>query len=249
MPARLLALDSSTEQLAVAVAAGTREWTRVVAGGAQASQHIIGLALQGFNACGITAQQLDAIAFAAGPGAFTGLRCACAVAQGLAFGTNRPVLAIDSLMIVAESSRAALPPSVEDLWVTMDARMDELYAAHYQADGAGWRVRSSPALYTLPALGACWREQPPRALTGNASQVFGERLPLAGAALLPAGDRARALLALARRAHADGAAIDPELASPLYLRDKVAWTTAERAARQDARALPRDGPARHDSGR
>jgi tRNA threonylcarbamoyladenosine biosynthesis protein TsaB len=238
MSARLLALDSSTEQLAVAVSADAREWTRVVAGGAQASQHIIGLALQGLDACGIAVQQLDAIAFAAGPGAFTGLRCACAVAQGLAFGTKRPVLAIDSLMIVAESARDALPPPVDHLWVAMDARMDELYAAHYCAEGAGWRVLDPPALYTLPALAARWREQPPPALAGNASQVFGERLPVAGAALLPSGDRAHALLALARRAHADGTAIDPELASPLYLRDKVAWTTAERAARHGTRAHP-----------
>jgi tRNA threonylcarbamoyladenosine biosynthesis protein TsaB len=231
MSACLLALDSSTEQLTVAVAAGAREWTRVVPGGVQASQHIIGLALQGLDACGIGLRQLDAVAFGAGPGAFTGLRCACAVAQGLAFGAAKPVLAIDSLMIVAEGARAPMAPAIDDLWVAMDARMHELYAAHYRADGQRWRVLSPPALYTLPALCARWREQPPRALAGNASQAFGERLPLFGATPLSAGDRARALLALARRAQADGAAIDPEQASPLYLRDKVAWTTAERAAR------------------
>jgi tRNA threonylcarbamoyladenosine biosynthesis protein TsaB len=236
MSARLLALDSSTEHLAVAVAAGEREWTQVMPGGAQASQYIIGLAMQGLDACGIGLQQLDAIAFGAGPGAFTGLRCACAVAQGLAFGTAKPVVAIDSLMIVAESARAALPPSVDELWVAMDARMDELYAAHYRADGERWHVLSAPALYALPALHARWCDAPPRAVAGNASQAFRERLPLFGAAPLPAGDRARALLALARRAHADGAAIDPEQASPVYLRDKVAWTTAERATRHDARA-------------
>jgi tRNA threonylcarbamoyladenosine biosynthesis protein TsaB len=91
-------------------------------------------------------------------------------------------------------------------------------------------------LYALPALCAHWRDEPPRAVTGTASPVFGERLPLLGAVPLPAGDRARALLALARHAHADGAAIDPEQASPLYLRDKVAWTTAERAARNVAQS-------------
>ena len=235
MSARLLALDSSTDELAVAVAAGTREWTRVVPGGARASQHIIGLAMQGLGACGLRGRQLDAIAFGAGPGAFTGLRCACAVAQGLAFGVGSPVLAIDSLMIVAEGVRVGLPPGV-DLWVAMDARMEELYAARYRADGEGWRVLDAPALYTLSALTERWRDEPPRAVAGNASQAFGQRLPLPGAAPLPAGDRARALLTLARHAHADGAAMDPEEASPLYLRDKVAWTTAERAARHDARA-------------
>ena len=236
MPARLLALDSSTEQLAVAVADGAREWARVMPGGAHASQHILGLAVQGLDACGIGVRQLDAIAFGTGPGAFTGLRCACAVAQGLAFGTAKPVLAIDSLMIVAESARAELPPAVDELWVAMDARMDELYAARYRVDGARWRVLCAPALYSLAALSERWRGEPPRAVTGNASMAFGERLPLLGAVSLPAGDRARALLVLARHALADGAAIDPERASPLYLRDKVAWTSAERAARNAAAA-------------
>ena len=236
MSARLLALDSSTEQLAVGVAAGAREWTRVVPGGAHASQHIIGLAMQGLDACGIRVQQLEAIAFGVGPGAFTGLRCACAVAQGLAFGTAKPVLAIDSLMIVAESARAALPPGVDELWVAMDARMDELYAARYRVDGERWQVLNTPALYALSTLYARWRDEPPRAVAGNAGQAFGERLPLLGAAPLPTGDRAHALLTLAQHAHADGAAMDPERASPLYLRDKVAWTTAERVARHNARA-------------
>ena len=103
MPARLLALDSSTDMLAVAVA-GERDWLRTVPGGALASSRIIGLALEGLAACGVRMADLDAVAFAAGPGAFTGLRCACAVAQGLAFAAAKPMLAIDSLMIVAEAA-------------------------------------------------------------------------------------------------------------------------------------------------
>src|SRR5262249_14401378 len=142
----------------------------------------------------------------------------------------------DSLMIVAEAARAKLPPRVDDVWVAMDARMDELYAGHYRIDGERWRVVSAPALYTLPALRERWVDEPPRAVAGSAREAFGSRLPLPGAAWLQGGDRARALLALARRAYADGAAIDPEQASPLYLRDKVAWTSAERAARREARS-------------
>ena len=231
MSARLLALDSSTETLAVAVAGGERDWLQAVPGGALASSRIIGLALEGLAACGLQVTQLDAVAFASGPGAFTGLRCACAVAQGLAFAAAKPVLAIDSLLIVAEAARALHAICDGEMWVAMDARMDEAYAGCYRWDGARWHVVAAPALYTLPALASRWREQRPRVVTGNAVAAFGERLPTEGALSLPAAaDRAGALLALARQAHADGATIAPAQAAPLYLRDKVALTTDEREA-------------------
>jgi tRNA threonylcarbamoyladenosine biosynthesis protein TsaB len=237
---RLLALDSSTEQLAVAVAAGDARWTRVVEGGAQASARVLPLALEGLAACGIGVRQLDAVAFGVGPGAFTGLRCACAVAQGLAFGARIPVVAVDSLLLVAEDARVALSlgkgaaPVLESratLWVAMDARMDEAYAACYRHDGVRWHVIEAPALYTLDALAARWREQPPQIVAGSAVQAFAGRLPF-GAALTRAAadDRAAALLRVALQRHGDGATVDAAHAMPLYLRDKVALTTAERAA-------------------
>jgi tRNA threonylcarbamoyladenosine biosynthesis protein TsaB len=237
MSARLLALDSSTEWLAVAVTDGVHDWLRDVPGGALTSSRIIGLALEGLAACGLQAAQLDAVAFAAGPGAFTGLRCACAVAQGLAFAAAKPVLAIDSLLIVAEAARTEFGFDAGELWVAMDARMDEVYAGHYRLAAARWQTLSPPALYTLPALAARWSAMPPNMVAGNAVSVFGERLPLHGATTVPAtGQRAAALLALGRQAHEQGAALDPVHALPLYLRDKVALTTAERAAARDAAA-------------
>jgi len=246
MPARLLALDSSTESLAVAVSDGDRAWTRTVTGGAQASSRILPLAFEGLAELGLAVAQLDAVAFAAGPGAFTGLRCACAVAQGLAFAAAKPVLAIDSLMIVAESARQQQADDVVDLWVAMDARMQEVYAARYRAVGhdivrtdldVRWQVLSAPALYAAPALAARWRAEPPRAVAGNALAVLGERLPVGDAVRLTAGiDRATALLELSRQAFAAGAGIAPHLAAPLYLRDKVALTTDEREAARPAPA-------------
>jgi tRNA threonylcarbamoyladenosine biosynthesis protein TsaB len=229
--ARLLALDSSTEALAVAVAAGDTRWTRVVEGGARASARMLPLALQALAACGIGVRDLDAVAFGAGPGAFTGLRCACAVAQGLAFGAGIPVVAVDSLMLVAEGARPWLQQHGRNaLWVAMDARMDEVYAAHYAFDGPRWHVEAAPALHTLDALAARWLAQPPRAVAGSAVQAFAGRLPFGAAITQPhIDDRAAALLDLALQHHADGVLLAAAEALPMYLRDKVALTTAERA--------------------
>lgn len=237
---RLLALDSSTEQLAVAACAGQRQWSRAVAGGAQASARMLPLALEGLAACGIDVQQLDAVAFGAGPGAFTGLRCACAVAQGLAFGAGIPVIAVDSLMQVAEDAHHASGlGGAEPLWVAMDARMDEVYAAAYRRDGVRWQVVAAPALYTLDALAARWRAQPPGAVAGSALQAFADRLPFGSARTQPSvHDRAAALLRLALQLQADGAGVAAAQAAPLYLRDKVALTTAERQAARAATEAP-----------
>lgn len=234
---RLVAFDSATERLAVAVAADGRSAVAEEDGGAASSARLLPLLQAQMAQCGLAMGELQAVAFGRGPGAFTGLRTACAVAQGLALGAGCPVLALDSLMLVAEAS----VPVGEDieLWVAMDARMDEVYAAPYRrchAEHRGrWQVLAEPALYTLPALAARWRDAPPAAVAGSAVTAFADRLPLAGLRCWPeTPDRAGALLRLARAAWADGAARDAQDALPLYLRDKVALTTAERTAARTA---------------
>ncbi|HEX6723138.1 MAG TPA: tRNA (adenosine(37)-N6)-threonylcarbamoyltransferase complex dimerization subunit type 1 TsaB, partial [Burkholderiaceae bacterium] len=103
-------------------------------------------------------------------------------------------------------------------------------AAHYAFDGPRWRVAAAPALYTLEALAARWLAQAPRAVAGSAVQAFAGRLPFGAAITRPhIDDRAAALLELALQHHADGASVAAAEALPLYLRDKVALTTAERA--------------------
>jgi tRNA threonylcarbamoyladenosine biosynthesis protein TsaB len=226
----LLAIDTATDQLAVAVVVGEREFCAQEAGGAHASQRLLPLVFELLQAAGLQAAQLDAVAFGRGPGAFTGLRTATSVAQGLALGIGCPVLPIDSLMIVAEDAR--LRHGVRDLWVAMDARMDEVYAGAYRYAHERWQVQREGALLTLPALHAAWQAQPPLAVAGSALAVFGQRLHCADARCIDeAGtDRAAALARLARAAWAHGETIDAAQALPLYLRDKVALTTAERTA-------------------
>ena len=230
-PRGLLAFDTATETMAVAAAgpAGEARWCGP--GGAAASAGLLPRLHAVLAEAGLTLGEVEAVAFGAGPGAFTGLRTACAVAQGLAFGLGVPVLALDSLAIVAEDTpwRSGL------VWVAMDARMDEIYAAAYRRAGDTCQAASAPALYTLPALAARWAETPPTQLAGSALAVFGARLPTGAAACQPQPiDRAAALLRRAQQAGRAGRAQDPAAALPVYLRDKVALTTAERDARRAA---------------
>ncbi len=212
---------------------------RVEPGAAASSTRLLPLTQALLAQAGLTFAQIDAIAFGAGPGAFTGLRTACAVAQGLAFAHGRPVLPLDSLMLVAEDA-AVQGVGEGPLWVAMDARMDEVYAAAYERDAGAWLTLVPPALYTLPALAERWAAAPPRAVAGSAIGAFAERLPCSGAHRVPAErDRGAALAAVARQAWVQGWRVAADQALPLYLRDKVALTTDERALAAEAKAKSR----------
>ncbi len=227
--ATLLAFDTATDRLHVGLARGHAVWLHESEGGAGASATLMPVLRRLLSTAGIGWRDLDAIAFGRGPGAFTGLRTACAAAQGLALGANKPVLPIDTLMAVAEDARALV--GVADVWVVMDARMDEIYAARFRWSAGAWQSVISPALYTLEGLLDHWREWPPRALAGTALEAFDQRLAAVGAQrVADARPRGRALLACAGAMWACGEATDAALALPLYVRDRVAQTTAERDA-------------------
>jgi tRNA threonylcarbamoyladenosine biosynthesis protein TsaB len=247
----LLAIDTATDVLAVGLVAPAGRWCVDEPGGQAASARLVPLVNELMAGAGLHFSQLQALAYGRGPGAFTGLRTACAAAQGLAFGAGCPVLALDSLLVVAEACRGET--EAVELWVAMDARMDEVYAGRYRHDGTRWHTVTAPALYTLEALNAHWLRQPPAVLAGTARgpphpgggrpptavPAFEGRLHWGPAAVRQAGGtRADALLRLAEAAWTQGEArLDAAQALPLYLRDKVALTTAEReAARQGAAA-------------
>jgi tRNA threonylcarbamoyladenosine biosynthesis protein TsaB len=198
-------------------------------GGSAASRRLIADALELLAHAGLRIEALDGLAATVGPGAFTGLRTACAVTQGLAFALERPVLPLDSLMLVAED---ALQQGQIDgeLWVAMDARMQEVYAASYVLVDDQWHVREAPALYTLDALAARWQRLAPAAVAGSAIEAFGAALPCADLRCIPRQqDRGRALASLVRRRWPAAPRVDAARLLPLYLRDKVALTTDERA--------------------
>lgn len=223
----LLALDSATETMALALVTPGQTQVFEAAGGAQASARMLPEVKALLAGAGVDMAALDAIAFGQGPGAFTGLRTACAVAQGLAFGLDKPVLAIDSLMLVAEDARSA--GAGDDVWVAMDARIGEIYAAHYRWADGGWQVLEAPALYAPDALAAHWGQ--PAAVAGTALTEYAAALGELPSAWPQARSRAAALGALALAAWQRGDTRDAAEALPVYVRDKVALTTAEREQR------------------
>ncbi len=231
---KLLAFDTSTETLSIAVDPGTGApvLEHAGAGGPQASAALIPAVQELLARAGLTLGELDAIAFGRGPGSFTGLRTAAAVAQGLGFGTGVPVLALDTLLAVAEEAHA-LHRSGRVVAV-LDARMDEVYFAAYEREGERWRTRQGPALGRPEdvAVPQGWT------VAGNLPPALAARLPQ-GATQVDALPMARALLRLAPAALADGGAHGAAEALPLYIRDKVAQTTEERAAERARKDLQR----------
>ena len=227
----LLAFDTSTDTLSIAVQRGDAVWQHTGAGGAQASAALIPAIQRLLAEAGLGFDTLDAIVFGRGPGSFTGLRTACAVAQGLAFGARSgqgtPVLPVDTLLAVAEEARHQ--HGCTQVLAVLDARMNEVYSAHctWQEATRQWSTDADFGLCAPEALtltdAALWT------VAGNAQAAYGERL-LPQARHVPALPTATALLRLAPALLAAGAAVPASEALPRYIRDKVAQTTAEREA-------------------
>jgi tRNA threonylcarbamoyladenosine biosynthesis protein TsaB len=221
---KILALDTSTEYCSAAL------WLEgdVLDDGCLAVQRHSELVLPMIDGllkrAGLGLSELDVIAFGEGPGSFTGLRIACGVAQGLAFGAGLRVIGVGTLAAMAQAAGA---PRVV---CCLDARMAEVYAAAYERQGETWRTIYSPGLFTPAALPPL--PEGPWKGCGNGfaayadalTRVYGDSLSAVDADLLP---HARDIACLAAAAAARGAAKSPEEALPLYIRDKVALTMEE----------------------
>lgn len=227
-----LAFDTSTDVMSVAVqrTLGTTPqiWQQTAVGGAQTSTNLIPVIQQLMAQADLRFDQLTAIIFGRGPGSFTGLRTACSVAQGLALGAKVPVLPVDTLLAVAEDARwqCSDPFCPRGVTALLDARMDELYAACYYFESGLWTETKGPALIRPD----CLEIDDHVILAGNVFVTYGDRLPASAAERVAALPTASALLRLAPALLARGGALPAEQALPLYIRDKVAKTTAERAA-------------------
>ena len=226
---KLLAFDTSTDQMSLAVQHGSAVFEHTSQGGAQASSTMIAAIEALMHRADLTYKQLDAIVLGRGPGSFTGLRTACAVAQGLAFGAGIQVLPVDTLLAVAQEARL-LGAQQQHILAALDARMGEVYADRYEFNSILCSVSAGYSLKKPQELASSSPQT--TLLAGNIrpildAQLSAEMLALPHLHCLPT---ARALLALAPGLIKAGGLLDAEHALPLYVRDKVAQTTAERLA-------------------
>lgn len=196
------------------------------------SQSILPMIQELLAEAGVTLAQCSAIAFGAGPGSFTGVRTACGIAQGLAFGAGLPVVPVVTLDAMALACRQH--GAGGDIVAVLDARMGEVYWAQYR-DGA---------VVVAPALCAP-QDVAPLAAPGSLSacgnglsaypDAFAGKAWAQGAheAIMP---HARQVAQLAQGAFEAGLALPAAQAQPLYLRNKIAYTSAERQAINAAKA-------------
>ena len=177
---------------------------------------------------GVAKSQIDAVACGRGPGAFTGVRLAVALTQGLAFALDRPVLAISTLAALAFD--AAAEAGDRSILAAIDARMGEIYFGAFLADAVDGVNPASDESLVAPSLAPLSERRCVGAGTGFGAEGaalvarLGPMLEHADAAALP---HAAAIARLAARAFVRGEAIAPDALEPAYLRNKVALTLAE----------------------
>ncbi len=225
---KILAFEAATHRLSVALWCDgvLAERTALVPNGG--SERLLPWANELLAEAGLSLKQLDGLAFGAGPGGFTGLRLACGVTQGLAFGLDVPVVPVCTL--------AALALGAGDgrVLACLDARMNEAYVAAYAVCGETVEEFMAPKVgagETAPLPeGEGWRGVGDGFVAYGAAlrQRMGARLVAEDASLMPT---ATAVARLAAPVLLRGAGVPAAQALPLYVRDKVALTTAERLAR------------------
>jgi len=218
-----------------------RLWTRTHDG---ASEHALSVLDALLAEAAMVRADLSAVAFGQGPGGFTGLRVACGLAQGLAFALEIPVIPIPSLLAAAAHDAGEAAPPTSCAWVVMqDARMAEVYAAVHAFDARAqrWQTLHPPSLIGVESV-PDWllsvrdrwvdAQANPLALraVGNALNAYPSLagLPLFDSVGSTDCPNAHTLARLALQAWDRGETLPPDLAAPLYVRDKIAYTTRER---------------------
>jgi tRNA threonylcarbamoyladenosine biosynthesis protein TsaB len=220
----LLAIETSADHCSCALSVNGSIHESCVPAGHSHSALLLPMVTRLMADAGLAFSQLDAIAFGAGPGSFTGLRIACGAAQGLAFAHDLPVIPVSTLEALA------LEADADCVLACLDARMGELYLAAYELEGGDLRTVYAPALLkttALPDLPGDW--------LGVGSGFGAHAAPLTARYALSGSQtglfpRAAAVARLAAARFACGDMVPADAAAPIYLRDKVALDVAEQAA-------------------
>lgn len=219
----ILAIETSTELASVSLLLNESIISRDLAGVQTHSFGLLPAVQEILQEVNIGLDQLDAIAFGCGPGAFTGVRTACGVVQGLAFGLQLPVISVVSLLSMAEAAKES--NGCCDVLCCLDARMNEVYWAHYRFDGTAWIEIEAPRLSEFDMAVSYATEMKANLVLGQGLQLPENLMNLPHVYSMP---HAQFALRIARMKLRQGLQVDASYAQPLYLRNKVALTTAER---------------------
>jgi len=233
---KLLAFETATEACSVALYVDGQVLERFEVAPRRHAELSLPWAEQLLAEAGISRSQLDGIALGRGPGAFTGVRLAIAIAQGIALALDKPLLPVSTLQTLALRA----PQDAPCVLASIDARMGEIYAARYLRDADGSlqlqdrELLIAPDAYALPDDGRAWAGVGTGfgAGEGVLASRLQVRLHSVDAQALP---RASDVLKLAVPAMARGEGIAPELVQPAYLRDNVALTLVEQQALRAAK--------------
>jgi len=229
----ILAIDTATERCSVAVLHAGRIVDADEAVGQRHSERVLPLVDAVLSKAGLGLADVDAFAFGAGPGSFTGLRIACGVVQGLAYARARPVLPVGNLRALAAAAFARRPGARVAL-AAIDARMHEAYCAAYRNDASVSELRA-PAVESPAHLRSIVDEVAADLVAGDALTVFADACAGLAVERLPdARGGAADIARLAALDFAAGRAVRAAEAMPAYVRDRVALTIDERRARVTA---------------
>lgn len=229
---RLLAFETATEACSVAVLVDGRVRERFELAPRRHAELALPWAQGLLAEAGLAKSQLDAIAVGRGPGAFTGVRLAIAIAQGIALALDRPLLPVSTLAALA------LRAPGDRIIAAIDARMGEVYAAAFRREGDGLDAIGDEAVLAPdrypPPAGDAWHGVGTGFAAGDGvlqARLQGRLVSVDATALPHAADVAR----LGALAYARGEAIAPERVEPAYLRNQVALTIAEQQALRASR--------------
>lgn len=231
---KLLAIETATEACSVAVHVDGETVERFDIAPRRHAELTLPWAGELLAAAGITPRQLDAVAISRGPGAFTGVRLAIAIAQGIALGIDRPLLAVSTLQALALRA----PAGSERVLAAIDARMGEVYVGGFAGAAGQWAALDTEQVLAPTAVavnGAGWFGVGTgfAAADGALAAHAGDALAGVDASALP---HAADVATLALAAWARGEAIAPERVEPAYLRNNVALTIAEQQALRESKA-------------
>ncbi|MGD2020723.1 MAG: tRNA (adenosine(37)-N6)-threonylcarbamoyltransferase complex dimerization subunit type 1 TsaB [Thiohalocapsa sp.] len=224
---RLLAIDTSAAHCSAALLVDGALTQRLAPASRRHGELILGMMDELLGAAGLHAADLDAFAFAHGPGSFTGLRIAAAVVQGAALAAEKPVVGVSTLAALAQGCHRA--GGASRVLCALDARMGEVYAGAYAVDAPDSLARAlspdrvcAPSAVVAPGPG-------PWAAAGSGWAVYADALRAAcgcePVSLEPERPcEAQDVAILAAAAFAAGDILDPADAVPVYLRDRVTST-------------------------